>query len=165
MLTKKVWNLRAHLSCEHWLRDDADYLRGLLLALLRYTAYAIRIAAAYAAHAPSSAASSSRSSGKTHTLRYVSLPYTLRMRYGLLLALFRQNAYATYRCLIRCVFSSASSSRSSNRATATHACVVKLVLNLVYVVKLVLNLVYVVKLVRLLLQTRHKYMESLRLLL
>ena len=86
MLTKKVWNLRAHLSCEHWLRDDADVLRGLLLALLRY------------------------------------------------------NAYTTYRCLIRCVCGTASSSRSSNRATATHACVVKLALNLVCVVKLVLSL-------------------------
>ena len=86
MLTKKVWNLRAHLSCEHWLRDDADYLRGLLLALLRY------------------------------------------------------NAYATCRCRIRCVCDTASSSRSSNRATATHACAVKLVLNVVCVVKLVLSL-------------------------
>ena len=86
MLKNKVWNLRAHLSCEHWLRDDADVLRGLLLALLRYT------------------------------------------------------AYTTYRGLIRCVCGTASSSRSSNRATATHACAVKLVLNLVCVAKLILSL-------------------------
>jgi hypothetical protein len=65
------------------------------------TTHTLRIAAAYAAHAPSSAASSWRSSGTTHTLylrsarrrpryvRYVSLPHTLRMRYGLLLALLK----------------------------------------------------------------------------
>jgi hypothetical protein len=67
MLTKKVWNLRAHLSCEHWLRDDADYLRGLLLALLRYNAYA------------------------TYRCRIRCACAVLR---GLLLALLRYNAYA-----------------------------------------------------------------------
>ena len=34
-LADMVWRLRDSLTFDHWIRDDADYVRGEVIALLR----------------------------------------------------------------------------------------------------------------------------------